>query len=361
MKRIVLCADGTWNEAERKDEHTGRPQPTNVLKVARAVVPESRLGIVQVVYYHYGVGTAGQWDRITGGAFGTGIEQNVRALYRFLVYNYQPGDELYLFGFSRGAFTVRTLAGFMNKVGLVQKNDEYYTPELYGLYESGTEVDSDEWKHAFRNIKEPRPCPPIRFIGVWDTVGSLGAPGVLGQLLNPRKYKYHDIELNTTIQNAFHALAIDERRKPFAPSIWIKPKGWLGTLEQAWFAGVHSNVGGSYSPDGLADEALHWMVEKAEDLGLEFNGPFLAHYSPCFNSVLCDSMTPAYRIMGPFVRSIGAHSTDGEEVHQSVLDRIGLVECKYAPENAQAYLNNPARVVTNTSRINRGKPCPPLA
>ena len=115
-------------------------------------------------------------DRLTGGAFGDGVEQNVRTLYRFLVFNYEPGDEIYLFGFSRGAFTVRTLAGFINRIGLLQKNDEYYTAELYALYESSTSRDSPEWEHAFRNIKDRRPPPPIRFIGVWDTVGALGAP-----------------------------------------------------------------------------------------------------------------------------------------------------------------------------------------
>jgi uncharacterized protein (DUF2235 family) len=361
MKRIILCADGTWNEAERKDKRTGRPQPTNVLKAARAVLPRSRAGTDQVVYYHYGVGTAGKWDELTGGAFGGGIEQNVRALYRFLVYNYEPGDELYFFGFSRGAFTVRTLAGFMNKVGLLQKDDEYYTGEIYGLYESSAALDSDRWKRAFRHIKDARPCPPILFIGVWDTVGSLGAPGAMGQLFNRDKYKYHDIDLNPAIQHAYHALAIDERRKPFAPSLWKKPQGWAGTLEQVWFAGVHSNVGGSYSPDGLANEALHWIVEKAEVLGLEFDGPFLAHYLPCFNSVLNDSMTPMYSVMGPHVRPIGMHMTDGESIHQSVLDRMALAELKYVPENIRQYLANPDRVITNTKRIERGKPCPSMS
>jgi uncharacterized protein (DUF2235 family) len=360
MKRIVFCADGTWNEAERKDKRTGRPQPTNVLKVARAVLPRSRAGTDQVVNYHYGVGTAGKWDELTGGAFGTGIEQNVRALYRFLVYNYEPGDELYFFGFSRGAFTVRTLAGLMNKVGLLHKEDEYYTGEIYGLYESSTVLDSDDWKHVFRNIRDPRPSPPIRFVGVWDTVGSLGAPGALGQLFNRNKYKYHDIGLNPAIEHAYHALALDEQRKPFAPSLWTRPQGWTGTLEQVWFAGVHSNVGGSYSPDGLANEALHWMVEKAEALGLEFDSAFLRHYLPCFNSVLNDSMTPMYRVMGPYVRPVGRNSSDGEAIHQSVLDRMNLAECKYTPENIQEYTKNPNRVVVDTRRTERGKPCAPM-
>ncbi|MBE0585683.1 MAG: DUF2235 domain-containing protein [Desulfofustis sp.] len=357
MKRIILCADGTWNEPERKDKKTGRLQPTNVLKVARAIMPRSRGGIDQVVYYHQGVGTDGGLDKFTGGAFGRGMEQNVRALYRFLVFNFEPGDELFLFGFSRGAFTVRTLAGFMNQVGLLEKDDEYYTPEIYGLYQSSTQKGSPEWQHAFRNISGTRPCPAIQFIGVWDTVGALGAPGVLGQLVNPGKYKYHDIGLNTNIEHAFHALAIDERRKPFLPSMWIKPHNWSGTLEQVWFPGVHSNVGGSYSPDGLANEALHWMVEKAENLGLEFDANHLGHYLPCFNSVLNDSMTTFYNLMGPVQRKLGEHIGHGEAIHQSALDRQNLAECAYDPDNLKSYLASGSAPIVNTHRIARGTPC----
>src|SRR5207253_7515445 len=116
------------------------------------------------------------------------------------------------------------------------------------------------------------PCPPIRFIGVWDTVGALGAPGLLGQVFNSKKYLYHEVGLNPTIQNARQALAIDERRRPFAPNLWVRPANWGGHLAQAWFPGVHSNVGGGYTPDGLANEALHWIVEEAERLGLETDG-----------------------------------------------------------------------------------------
>lgn len=357
MKRIILCADGTWNEPERKDETTGRPQPTNVLKVARAILPRSSASINQVVYYHEGVGTGGVIDKFTGGAFGDGMAKNVRALYRFIVYNFEPGDQLYFFGFSRGAFTVRTLAGFMHKVGLLEKDDEYYTPEIYDLYQSSTPHDSAKWEHAFRNIKGTRPCPPISFIGVWDTVGALGAPGLLGQLFNRDKYKYHDIGLNLKIEKACHALAIDERRKPFAPSLWAKPSGWNGILEQAWFAGVHSNVGGSYHPDGLANEALHWMVEKAEALGLEFDTSFLQHYRPCFNSVLNDSMTAMYKVIGPHVRPIGQQLAGNESIHQSSLDRKNFPPCNYDPQNLQEYLGRGNPCIINTSRIARGTPC----
>lgn len=360
MKRIVICADGTWNEPERKDTASGRPQPTNVLKVARAVRPQAKDGTAQVLYYHEGVGTADKLDSFTGGAFGAGMERNVRSLYRFIVFNYEPGDELYFFGFSRGAFTVRTLAGFMNYVGLLQKEDEYYTGEMYGLYEGSAAKGSARWQHAFRHIKTPRPSPPIRFIGVWDTVGALGAPGLLGQLLHRGKYKYHDIGLNDHIQHAYHALAIDECRKPFLPSVWTKPPNWRGVLRQAWFPGVHSNIGGSYSPDGLANEALHWIVEKAEQLGLEFDAAYLEHYLPCFNSVLNDSMTTMYRAMGPVVRAIGEQTGGEEAVHRTALDRMKLAECKYSPQNLRDCLTKRPLPEENTRRIERGTPCPPM-
>lgn len=361
MKRIILCADGTWNEPEQLDPETGRRRPTNVLKAARAVRPEAAEGTEQVVFYLVGIGGDSDGiDKWSDGAFGSGMERNVRALYRFLVFNYKPDDEIYLFGFSRGAFTVRTLAGFMNVVGLLEKEDEFYTPELYALYESSTPNDSAEWRRAFRNIRRPRPCPPILFIGVWDTVGALGAPGALGQLFNRNKYKYHDIGLNPHIANAFHALAIDEQRGPFAPSLFSRPAGWNGTVQQAWFPGFHCNVGGSSDPDGVANEALHWMVEKAEALGLEFHKEYLAYYLPCFNSRLHDSMSAMYRLMRRHVRPIGEHGNHGEVIHQSALDRMGLRECAYAPANLRDSLARAALPVVNTQRVPRGEPCRPL-
>jgi uncharacterized protein (DUF2235 family) len=359
MKRIVICADGTWNERDQMDEATNKRHPTNVTKVARAVVSRTSEvpAVDQVVYYHNGIGTSGWSDKYSGGALGEGIETNIRDLYRFILYNYAPGDDLFFFGFSRGAFTVRTLAGFMNKVGLIQKDDDYWIPEIYGCYQNRNEPGSPEWQSAFRLVKNIRACPPIKFVGVWDTVGALGAPGLLGQILNKNKYQYHDVGLNPWIRNAYQALAIDERRKPFAPDIWKRPEGWTGTLEQAWFAGVHSNVGGGCAPDGLANEALHWIVEKAEGLGLQFDNAFLAYYLPCFNSVLQDSMSAMYKLFGPHVRSIGDQSS-GEAVHQSAIDRMNLPSCAYSPENLRAYLATAGPMKPyRTSRIDTGAPC----
>ena len=359
MKRLVVCADGTWNIRDQVDRSTGRRRPTNVTKVARAVRPRAADGIDQIVYYHDGIGTSGPLDRITGGAFGRGIESNIRNLYRFIVYNYEADDELYLFGFSRGAFTVRSLVGFMNKFGLIEKDDDYYVPEIYACYESSKGLGSPEYVKAFHNVQGTRPCPPIRFIGVWDTVGALGAPGFVGQIFNRNKYQYHDVGLSLVIQNAVQALAIDERRRPFAPDIWTRPVGWDGQLTQAWFPGVHSNVGGGYTPDGLANEAPHWVVEQAEHLGLGFDGAYLQHFRPCFNSVLNDSMTLMYRLMCPSLRTIGKMASSGEAVHQSALDRKSQPDCDYAPQNLEGYLTNAMPVLTvNTARVPRGTPCP---
>jgi len=364
MKRIAICADGTWNDRDHVNDETGKRRPTNVTKVARAIRARAKDGVDQIVYYHNGVGTGGGVDKYTGGAFGDGIEANVRDLYRFILYNYEASDgggrpdELYFFGFSRGAFTVRTLAGFMKKVGLLDKDDDYYIPDIYALYESSESPGSEKWKRAFHNVRGTRACPKINFVGVWDTVGALGAPGLLGQLFNRGKYQYHDVGLGSHIANAFQALAIDERRKPFLPNVWKRAPDFAGALEQAWFAGVHSNVGGSYDPDGLANQALFWIVEKANTLGLEFDDEYLRHFRPCFNSRINDSMTTVYRAMGPVTRSIGEHVPDGECIHQSAIDRMEHADSKYAPENLRKNRSSPnACRVVGTPGIEPGKPC----
>ena len=354
MKRIVICADGTWNERDQVDDESGKRRPTNVTKVARTVRAQARDGTHQVVCYLNGVGTGGALDRFSGGAFGSGICANVVELYRFILYNYVPGDELYFFGFSRGAFTVRTLAGFMNRVGLLDKDDDYYVPEIFALYETDNRPDSDAWRRAFRRA-DRRECPRIEFIGVWDTVGALGAPGYFGRLINGKKYSFHDLGLNEHIAHAYHALAIDEHRAPFEPNWWVCPPGWSGTLEQAWFCGAHSNVGGSYKPDGLANEALQWIVEKAQARGLAFDDEIVARYEPHYAATLNDSMTLTYRPLGVLQRPIGEHRAHGEMLHRSVECRWNHF-AEYRPKNLRADLLSGgahALPVTDTTRMPR--------
>jgi uncharacterized protein (DUF2235 family) len=357
LKRIVLCADGTWNERDQRDDNSGKRRPTNVTKLARAISACDKNSVPQLVIYHDGVGTSGGVDKLTGGAFGDGIEKNIQELYRSILYNYQTGDELFLFGFSRGAFTVRTLAGFINRVGLLGKGDDYWLPEIYDCYKRGLKQGTPEWAQAFHGVKGTPSAATIHFIGVWDTVGALGAPGILGHIFNGKKYQYHDVGLNKNILNAYQALAIDEHRIPFAPSVWTRPAGWTGNLVQAWFPGVHSDVGGSNTPDGLANEALHWIIGKAEQHGLAVDALFLSHYTPCFNGTLHDSMTLAYRALGTLDRPIGTDPT--ETVHQATLDRLGHAPSAYSPRSLAAFLGVGKSVVPeNTTRISRGVPCP---
>lgn len=350
MKRIVICADGTWNQRDQIDKDTKRRRPTNVTKLARAVLPQAPDGVHQIVIYHEGVGTGEGMDKFTGGAFGHGMEDNIRSLYRSVIYNYQPGDELFFFGFSRGAFTVRSLAGFMNFLGVVEKDDDYFVPDLYACYEAGQGPGTAQWAQANRKVQGTRPCPPIKMLGVWDTVGALGAPGAIGQWVNPKKYQYHKVEVAPTIENAVQALAIDERRKSFAASVWDRPEGWAGTLLQAWFPGVHSNIGGGYTPDGLANGALHWMVGEAAHLGLAFNARYLAPFQAHANSYLADSMDLKYKLLGAFERPLGQSRLGGEAVHRSVLDRMADPTCKYAPANAKAFMSQPGFAIADTKR-----------
>jgi len=358
MKRIIICADDTWNTRDQVDRATGKRRPTNVTKLARAVRPRTAAGVAQIVFYLDGVGTQGPLDRVTGGAFGRGIERNVHSLYRSIVHNYEPGDELFFFGFSRGAFTVRTLSGFMNRVGLIDKGDDDSFAEIYACYERSETPRSDQWQSVLRRVGAVRPCPPIKVIAVWDTVGALGAPGLIGRIarkLNANKYERHDVGLHAAIENAYQALAIDERRAPFEPNIWQRLGRWAGNLEQAWFPGDHSDVGGSYSPDGLANEALHWIVEKAESHGLEVDCAYLERFKPFFCSKVHESMTAKYRILGVNVRPIGAEPAGAERLHQTAIDRRHLF-AGYRPKNLEAYLASagPGLMYAQTTRVVRG-------
>jgi len=201
MKRLVICADGTWNHRDQVDSETGKRRPTNVTKVARAIRPRTRDGVDQIVFYHDGIGTRGGLDHWTGGAFGRGMERNVQSLYRSILYNWESGDDLFFFGFSRGAFTIRTLAGFMLDVGLLEKDDDYYLPEFYECYERGYKAGSPERTRASRHVKGTRPCPPIKFIGVWDTVGSIGLP--FGNIpgISRSTLRFHNTNLSKIVQN----------------------------------------------------------------------------------------------------------------------------------------------------------------
>jgi uncharacterized protein (DUF2235 family) len=270
-KRLVVCCDGTWNRPDQME--SGLAAPTNVAKIALAVLREGGDGTSQLLHYHPGVGTR-RWERLRGGAFGFGISRNVRECYRFLVANYEPGDELYLFGFSRGAFTARSLAGLVRNSGILRPEHVDRIPDAYRLYRARRATAKPRGIEAelFRRMhSHPDQSPMVHFIGVWDTVGSLGIPldGFgLGRLVNGR-WGFHDTDLSSRVKFAYQALAIDEERSPFRPTAWTLGSDPADqTLEQVWFSGVHCDIGGGYRDPALSEIALLWMADRAGAAGL---------------------------------------------------------------------------------------------
>ena len=269
-KRLVVCCDGTWNTpGEAKG---GVASPTNVTKLSLGVARQGSDGLPQLIHYEAGVGTR-RFEHVRGGAFGWGLSRNVRACYQVLVENYEPGDELYFFGFSRGAFTARSTVGLVRNCGILKDRRMGLIDDAYRLYR-------DDAKHTEPRGIEARifrrqyshPDSDIHFIGVWDTVGSLGIPtGALRLPFLTKRWSFHDTDLSSRVRFAYHALAIDERRPPFKPTLWKQQDHSTGqTLVQVWFTGVHSDVGGGYVDPTLAEVSLLWMVERARECGLAF-------------------------------------------------------------------------------------------
>lgn len=337
-KNIVVCMDGTWNQPERED---GRVIPTNVLKLMRALRPTGDGGRCQVVFYGRGVGTGGWFDRIKGGAFGIGLSDNILDGYRFIANNYDAGDgerepdEIYLFGFSRGAFTARSLAGMIGAVGLLEKLDMNRLPEAFALYRTPPEQRA---KHPSYGLVHETRKVTIKFIGVWDTVGALGIPVTWLKWIGRRNYHFHNVELGSNVRFAYQALAIDEHRKPFEAAIWTRPSDppkHRQEVEQMWFAGAHSNVGGGYPDPGLSDIALTWMMEKAQACGLSFDEAYARRcIQPSYDGVLVDSRTPVYRVWRRRYRKVrGRDDHLNERVHPSVRERMANAGSGYAPRN----------------------------
>lgn len=343
-RRLIICADGTWNTQDA--DGGSEPPPTNVVKLARAIRPVAADGTSQIVLYHEGVGNARGLARMLGGAFGWGLSRNVRACYRFLVDNYHPGDELYLFGFSRGAYTVRSLAGMIRNSGLLRSEHAHLIPRAYDLYRNRSRethpnsVEARAFRTAYAHDVR------ITLLGVWDSVGALGVPtvGPIGAW-SRRRHGFHDVTLSGHVDHAYHALALDERRRPFQPALWeVDTPGQ--DVEQVWFAGVHANVGGGYEDCGLSDVALEWMMERAGDCGLEFcDGYGALAIAGAHDARLHDSYSLGYRVLGDGRRVVNAPRPTRkgqpvrtcEWVHESVYHRLADVTGPpigpYLPQN----------------------------
>lgn len=354
-KRLVLCCDGTWNTPDQ--ESGGRSCPTNVTKLALAVADRADDGKEQRVFYHRGVGTS-RWERLLGGAFGFGLSRNVMDTYRFIVENFEPGDELFFFGFSRGAFTARSTAGFVRNAGILRPECADRLDEAYALYRDRLAhprgIESQLFRGSFSH--ETR----IRFIGVWDTVGALGIPmdGLRWVNLLNRRWQFHNVELSTTVDAAFQALAIDEKRRPFKPAIWEqRPDAGRQWLEQVWFAGVHGDVGGGYLDTALADITLCWMADRARSWGLTFQpSPFpsvIAAGGPDEKPIVVqpdamgqmhESRQGFYRLLPPYERPIG----EVDRVHEYAASTAAQRQQKdprYTSPRLAAYLADRRQVM----------------
>jgi uncharacterized protein (DUF2235 family) len=347
MKRLIVFCDGTWNTPDQKDR--GVVCPTNVVKLRNLVELEDAGGNQQFPYYDQGVGTGDFVDKAFGGMFGVGLSHNIREAYGFLSLNYEPGDEIFLFGFSRGAYTVRRVVGMLRKCHLLPRVDgldkrEEALKEAYDVFitrepmeKGGPDAPS---ALAFRRKYGCRPAR-IRCLGVWDTVGAYGIGGVMGQLTNAwSKSRFHDRRLSSIVDCAYHAMAIDEGRRLFGPTLFEKGPTALAKgnqeLEQSWFTGAHSNIGGGYQDAGLSDIALCWMASRAERCGLHLTLGWRDKLKCNVSGELRDSRTGIYKLMGRAVRAIGKQKNGFEKSHNAPVNRMAR-NPDYAPANLVAY------------------------
>lgn len=261
-KNIVICCDGTSNEFG--------PRKSNVVKLYKTLICDSE----QIAYYHPGVGTMGAksalshvgkwWTRAIGLAFGYGMSENIADAYQFLMRTFQPGDRVYIFGFSRGAYTARVLCGMLHIVGLLREGNEGLIPYAIRMIKKQKDIDFAivaDFKKTFS-----RECKP-HFIGVLDTVSSVG------WIYNAVHFPYTQATHNPDLNIVRHAVSIDERRAFFRANSFGPPHNEHQDVMEVLFAGVHSDIGGSYpEPKGqLSKIPLKWMLDEAEAAGLRIN------------------------------------------------------------------------------------------
>ena len=374
-KNIVICCDGTGNEIDAN--------LSNVLKLFRILRKNEK----QIVYYDPGVGTISSsdpWSRLKSNALGVlglmtgyGLDANVLDAYRFLLDNYEEGDAVYMFGFSRGAYTVRMLAGFLRLIGLLPKAQRNLCGYALVAYKKAAEKNNFKIAWRFERIASTSRVP-IKFMGVWDTVSSVIVP-------RPDRFYIPSFEglpytkTNSYVEVFRQAIAIDERRRMFRIDSWTQPQPYkpnpfsMGAeqeqdIKQVWFSGVHSDIGGGYpeSQSGAAKYPLQWMIDEAIASGIKINtamynhlvlgrerkGDTRTYVAPNPKAPLHNSMTFGWRLLEYIPKSVKFRDwpkrpsflgyylplceprmiEDGSRVHASVYERIAA-EPNYKPPN----------------------------
>jgi hypothetical protein len=395
MKCIILLLDGTWNDADLGASDTNIVRLRQI--IARSLDAKSKLvpkainasttssdqrlvtgktvqDVEHLVFYERGVGTGPLLDRIKGGSFGDGLAGNIRRAYKFLSFFYQPGDHVFIFGFSRGAYTARSLVGYIAAAGLLKR--EKCTTELEAkAWEFYRTAPNDRmpgiWTELTPSVNDRNELK-IDCLGVFDTVGALGVPLPAFYRVNRERYEFHNVELSSITKVNLHAIAVDEHREPFGATIWRKPKfkSFATVTEQVWFAGAHSDVGGGYINEedritkhaqALDDLTLDWMLKRLINHFPDF--PFSQSCWKAVESTWAtasqhEARTGFYRLVPRALRSISncrvptkswryerevsrnRHDESiGEMIHVSVIERLGtpvpgrLWTRKYAPQN----------------------------
>jgi uncharacterized protein (DUF2235 family) len=338
VERLIVCFDGTWDRPDNSTDVLKRVE-SNVCRFYESVLNGPAAGATQAKWYDTGVGT-NWYDRITGGAFGLGLDQKIQEGYQWLARNYPDPDpgtcEVFVLGFSRGAYTARSLVGMIRNVGLLKSENAHRVSDAYALYRNRDPGPDIEEAKAFRTrySREIR----IRFLGVWDTVGALGIPIPALQWLNAAQYAFHDTELSGIVANAAHAVAIDELRIDFKVTLWapvVKPGQ---TVEQRWFIGAHGDVGGGDDGRLLSDITLKWMQGQAAAAGLAIDPALIPAIAPAncrfgptdsYGSFLGGVYAATH---DPFHRPTQLGAGLNEVIDQTVKDRC-QADARYRPRN----------------------------
>lgn len=317
-KRIAICIDGTWSRLNQKS-------PTNIAKIARSVEHESKDGAKQIVVYTPGVGAADDLQAsasgaLAGGLFGEGLERDIVQTYVRLSLNYQAGDDIFIFGYSRGAFSARSLAAMIRRCGVLRRRHVDQASAAFALYRSGKPADDPacvEFRNRYGKSAHGGPDGAggkadvdVAYTGLFDTVGQRGLPSGLGPLTDwmNKRYEFHDVKLGAHVKSARHACAIDEARFAFPPTLWTNiddlnaPFAARGVApldlpyQQRWFPGTHGDIGGGADGAKLANFALQWIVEGAERAGLAFDR---SEGSPLAVSTSPEELDPLAKLVAP--------------------------------------------------------------
>ncbi|MGU3388960.1 DUF2235 domain-containing protein [Methylobacterium sp. D53M] len=395
-RRLILLLDGTWNDPETTDKDTNIVRLRDLLarrlsndwvpRTINQAIADDRAdesigvrhsgGYDYLFFYERGVGTGPTFDRFAGGILGFGLARNVRRAYKFLSRHYRVGDEIFVFGFSRGAFTARSLVGYIGASGLLKEEhcDKQYEEQAWSYYRTapndrlpGARVKLQPFVHSFEDIR-------IACLGVFDTVGALGIPSTFMLRLNREFYQFHDVELSPVVRLNLHALAIDERRLPFAASVFRRSRfRWSNSVtEQTWFPGVHADIGGGYVDDddrnngirNLDDLPLDWMIKRVSYHYPDFPSLDLV-FPPLMSSgeefaTQHESRRGLYRLYRIGIRAIGNRPPElrrlekcvsynrsegvvGETVHISAIERLGFDVPYRSDKKRRPYL--PANLV----------------